>query len=717
MLECAIKRIQNEFVKEAKNSPRLLEDLSSMEKYIAESYGNRIIIELLQNADDACSKKVKLLYKDGNIFFANDGKEFTDKDVESICRSGASEKNRGTSIGYRGIGFKSTSNIASEILIYSAGTVFTFSRNHCAEVLGIKDINKIPMVRIPFLVEYDYLDISVKKCIQELKEDGYSTVFIFVNADKELLLEEIEDINSGYFIFLNNILNAEFSMGSADEKTFDIRRSTLENISEVAINVQNRNEYWRIYSYFLKEKKVDIAFKSTESGELVRCDDSEATFHCYLPTLEKTGYGFKINSDFSTDPSRKHLVFDSETTAALEASSLMLFYLVSEVVSNEIEMKTDSIFEMLTQRNSFSKAAIKLSEEFERHIYANNWVKTGCGDFSNIKNYKVKPSWLEPSEYKVVREYSSYLASYSLNPKIYEIYPNIDKFLNKFSTNSLDIYDLTSILRENKVITKVNSNLYGKLYSNLIKILRLGNEVELSKINVEDCLITNNGNTITVKELAELGTKGVELSSDFMEGLIASLFSSTDLEWFDNKYGTSLTKLSVKAFKARTEKGQNVKTKTSEDRFSWSTKGENSMEEKTKTENISTMPIISRWRSSEYIVVELEKSFGNRVKDVSLQNIGYDVESITKEGTVRYIEVKSITNNSGIFAMTNNEYSEANQKKENYFICIVLQNEKEIKVTYIKNPIENLQLEKRCRAWEWVCSRYNGETILLPLSN
>lgn len=38
-----------------------MEDMAAMEKYMAESYGERIFIELLQNADDANSTKIKVL--------------------------------------------------------------------------------------------------------------------------------------------------------------------------------------------------------------------------------------------------------------------------------------------------------------------------------------------------------------------------------------------------------------------------------------------------------------------------------------------------------------------------------------------------------------------------------------------------------------------------------------------------------------------------------
>ena len=132
MLEPIISEINSAFIKEAKNSPALLADMAAMEKYMSESYSGRIIVELLQNADDAHSSRVFITERDGSVIFANNGRPFTENDVMAISRSGASEKKRGVTIGYRGIGFKSTSFLSSEIIIHSNNTTFSFSKSKTA---------------------------------------------------------------------------------------------------------------------------------------------------------------------------------------------------------------------------------------------------------------------------------------------------------------------------------------------------------------------------------------------------------------------------------------------------------------------------------------------------------------------------------------------------------------------------------------------------------
>lgn len=197
MLRSVIEKISKDFINEAVSSPKLLADMAAMEKYMAESYSGRVFIELLQNADDCGSKKVYIKEIAGDIIFANDGHPFNEQDVLSISRSGASSKERGKNIGYRGVGFKSTTYITDEIIIYSDNTYFTFSKKFCADILNVS-INEVPMIRIPILIEEVPKNIS--DCIDNLKRDGFQTVFIFRKAKIQEFLQEMEEVNTGYFI-------------------------------------------------------------------------------------------------------------------------------------------------------------------------------------------------------------------------------------------------------------------------------------------------------------------------------------------------------------------------------------------------------------------------------------------------------------------------------------------------------------------------------------
>lgn len=170
VLQQTILKLSDEFLIEAKNSPQLLADMAAMESYMAESYVERVFIEMLQNADDANATSFYVCESAGHVFIANNGKPFDDKDVMSICRSGASEKKRGETIGYRGVGFKSTTHLSTNIYIHSNNATFTFSKSLAAEQLGGVEKSKVPTIRIPFLVES--LDLNIEKKNKLFKTKG-----------------------------------------------------------------------------------------------------------------------------------------------------------------------------------------------------------------------------------------------------------------------------------------------------------------------------------------------------------------------------------------------------------------------------------------------------------------------------------------------------------------------------------------------------------------
>ena len=93
----------------------------------------RMIFELLQNADDAPGKEKVEFHIDinGDYFFVmHDGAPFNKDDVEAITSAAESTK-RGDckKTGYKGIGFKSVFTDSSEVWLKSGGYQFAFLRN------------------------------------------------------------------------------------------------------------------------------------------------------------------------------------------------------------------------------------------------------------------------------------------------------------------------------------------------------------------------------------------------------------------------------------------------------------------------------------------------------------------------------------------------------------------------------------------------------------
>lgn len=176
-----IKELQNEFKNEAINAPMLFKDLAKVEQYIAESYKTRSFIELIQNADDAGSKNFGIHIYDNYVIVGNDGRDFTNDDIKSICRSGSSNKIRGGStIGYRGIGFKSVANLAERIYVISGNSRFLFDKEITKKLLNIND--DVPLIRIPHIID----KIPYEDEINRLKEIYSYTTFFLLRILKKM---------------------------------------------------------------------------------------------------------------------------------------------------------------------------------------------------------------------------------------------------------------------------------------------------------------------------------------------------------------------------------------------------------------------------------------------------------------------------------------------------------------------------------------------------
>lgn len=668
-----ITQISNDFILEAKSSPALMADMAAMEKYMAESYTSRIFIELIQNADDCGSNKVGLYEKDGTLYFANDGRAFDANDIRAICRSGASMKRRGENIGYRGVGFKSTTALSEDILIYSSNTLFTFSKKVASKQLGV-DKNSVPTVRIPFLLNIS--DAGILQTINSFLKEGYNTIFVFKNANVERLKEEIHELSSDVFIFLRFIEHC-FINTTFCQKYISMEREHSNSYSYI----QTGNERWKI----IRDANAALAFKM-EGDRMIPCQNNEAVFHCFLPTLDKSPYPFKINADFSTDPSRKHITYDDITDKAIDTIGMIIANLVSDCL-NGSNIIDKSFLTLLKNNGNFSVVNQKLTAQLKRKITSIQLVMTD-NRRQKISDYKLLPEWLEPGEKEMLRLNSMVIHYSSLPHFIYEKNYHVDEFMTIYSQDSYDNETLIKILEES-VVQNLMLESHIRFATKVIKKAILddkiyGKKSDLSK--VIDNLQRRDDQGISAVELLGQGLN--DLEKDYIS-------ESTGLTFRRDKK----TEESKKAYKEqrRVERIRRAEGETNNE-------GQKIIGPAYTT---SSRPAVAKWRSAEQRVVIIEKSMGNDAKDVSRMNVGYDIESVDKNGRKRYIEVKSLNKDTSEFSITNNEYTTAHQYGKDYYICLLFEN----KAIYIQDPLKALEFVKRIRQWEWVCDRYEGIEI------
>jgi len=318
--------VRHKLLSEAISSPNLLSDLAGLENYIAESYNNRSFIELLQNADDAKASKFKILRKSDLLFVANNGRNFNQSDLESLCRSASSNKLRGETIGYRGIGFKSVVGFAKEIHLFSGGIEVTFSKELTKKEVCHAD--RVPLIRIPHKIsESERMRFS--HVINELISEGHTTIFIFTGISVDEIESEFKSFKYKSLLFLNNIVKTEITLNNTE--ITEVMKNQISD-SQIKSTLKSNNEVtnWLIS----KENQAAIAF-SIVNNKIVKIPKEESLVHAFLPTEDINGCGILINGNFSTDPSRRHLIFDSETKETIKQSSLQIVKLIKECVNHE----------------------------------------------------------------------------------------------------------------------------------------------------------------------------------------------------------------------------------------------------------------------------------------------------------------------------------------------------------------------------------------------
>jgi hypothetical protein len=323
------EEVRQGLLSEAKSSPNLLSDLAGLEHYIAESYYNRSFIELLQNADDAKASKFKIIKKDELLFVSNDGRNFNQKDLESLCRSASSNKLRGETIGYRGIGFKSVVGFSKEIHVLSGDLELTFSKKRTQE--EIPQASRVPLIRIPhFLSNEDRELINPVQSI--LKSEGYTTTFVFTGVVADQIESEFDSFEYNSLIFLRNIIETEISLANiVSTKIFKIESSSCE--FKISLRTNETITNWLV----THEQKSSIAF-SIKEDVITKLSQEKSLIHAFLPTEDCNGFGVLINGNFSTDPSRRHLIFDKETIESIsQCSNHILRLLETNLKTNNQE--------------------------------------------------------------------------------------------------------------------------------------------------------------------------------------------------------------------------------------------------------------------------------------------------------------------------------------------------------------------------------------------
>jgi len=328
----------------------------------AKAYSGRVLLELIQNANDAGldysnSVDIYLELTEDHLLIANTGEPFSKKGVESLLISDNSPKQfRNDCIGYKGLGFRSLLNWTSSVIILSGGLSVGFDDRFADNFLDnlrdeSEDIDElvrefeangisspIATLSVPrwldneALGEWDSDLTAVYERGQQLQEQGYDTVICVALDDTENQAEtqrEINDLSKDLLLFLQHTRSLELKSPNRTER-WKVDRAT----DSVTIQPKGGSSTtWHIIEERDKvpekyldsddsEGKYEIKVAIPEAGALQSA--MSQNLFVFFPTEVSFPFPLLAHATFEVEDNRKQLrETDTNRFVAEQLASMM----------------------------------------------------------------------------------------------------------------------------------------------------------------------------------------------------------------------------------------------------------------------------------------------------------------------------------------------------------------------------------------------------------
>ncbi|MEQ9460441.1 MAG: hypothetical protein RIG82_05775 [Phycisphaeraceae bacterium] len=249
-----------------------------------------VVSELLQNADDAGATEAAVDLQDGEFVFTHNGEDFTAEHFASLCRFGYSNKRALHTIGFRGIGFKSTFSLGDQVCLATPTLSVAFHRERFTEPVWC-DIAKHPSrTSVEVAIKDEHRRRDLEKNLKEWLRSPASLLFFHHIRSLRIGDEEVRWESQG----AGPIPDSEWmSLSSSPEKKHLLIRSSAEDFPTEALEE------------IRQERMVSVDEDSTFPPcrvEIVL--GLEGRLFVILPTGVTTDLPFACNAPFVQDPAR-----------------------------------------------------------------------------------------------------------------------------------------------------------------------------------------------------------------------------------------------------------------------------------------------------------------------------------------------------------------------------------------------------------------------------
>jgi hypothetical protein len=146
-----------------------------------------VVSELLQNADDAGAKSASVRIEDNTFIFEHDGGDFDQEQFASLCRFGFSNKRNLHTIGFRGVGFKSTFSLGDTVEVRTQTLALCFKKKRFTHPLWLNETTPAHRTIIRVSITDPNRATQLQKNFEEWALSPVS--LLFFNSLKELTID------------------------------------------------------------------------------------------------------------------------------------------------------------------------------------------------------------------------------------------------------------------------------------------------------------------------------------------------------------------------------------------------------------------------------------------------------------------------------------------------------------------------------------------------
>ena len=249
-----------------------------------------VVSELLQNADDAGATDASVEIHNGEFIFSHNGEDFNEEQFASLCRFGFSNKRTLHTIGFRGVGFKSTFSLGDEVHLVTPTLSVAFRKQRFTEPVWTESPATLDgRTEVRVAIQNRQVQQELAKNLQEWNDS--STSLLFFNSIRCLRLGEREirwESQGTGPVEGSEWMSASISPGNR----YLIIRSPEEEFPDDALNEIRDERMAPDDSIMFPPCRVEIVL------------GMEGRLFVVLPTGVTTQLPFACNAPFVQDPAR-----------------------------------------------------------------------------------------------------------------------------------------------------------------------------------------------------------------------------------------------------------------------------------------------------------------------------------------------------------------------------------------------------------------------------